>query len=103
MAVLHITKDSFEKEVLKSDVPVLVDFWATWCGPCKALGPILEDVDKEITWAKIVKVNVVYEPELSSMFRIMSIPTMILFKDGKAVDKAVGLLPKNEVLNFIKK
>ncbi len=103
MAVLHITKDSFEKEVLKSDVPVLVDFWATWCGPCKALGPILEDVDKEITGAKIVKVNVDEEPELSSMFRIMSIPTMILFKDGKAVDKAVGLLPKNEVLNFIKK
>lgn len=102
MEVLHVTKESFEREVLKSDIPVLVDFWATWCGPCRALGPILEEVAKETASAKIVKVNVDEEPELASEFRIMSIPTIIVFKDGKIVNKSVGLLQKNEVLDLIK-
>lgn len=103
MAILHITKDNFEQEVLKSDVPVLVDLWATWCGPCRALGPVLEEISSEVSTVKIVKVNVDEQPELASQFRIMSIPTMILFKGGEVVDKTVGLLPKDEVLNFIKK
>lgn len=102
MEVLHVTKDNFKKEVLESDVPVLVDFWATWCGPCRALGPILEEVAKETASVKVAKVNVDEESELASEFRIMSIPTMIVFKEGKAVNKAVGLLPKDEVLNLIK-
>lgn len=103
MAVLHVTKDIFEKEVLKSDVPVLVDFWATWCGPCRALGPILDEVSEEVSSVKIVKVNVDEESDLAGDFRIMSIPTMILFKDGKPVEKSVGLLQKSEVLDLIKK
>lgn len=103
MAVLHVTKDSFEKEVLKSDIPVLVDFWATWCGPCRALGPILDEVSEEVSSVKIVKVNVDEESNLAGDFRIMSIPTMILFKDGKPVEKSVGLLQKSEVLDLIKK
>ena len=94
MAILHITKDNFEQEVLKSDVPVLVDFWATWCGPCRALGPVLEEIASETSSVKIVKVNVDEQPELASQFRIMSIPTMILFKSGEVADKTVGLLPK---------
>ena len=103
MAVLHVTKDSFEKEVLKSDIPVLVDFWATWCGPCRSLGPILDEVSEEVSSVKIVKVNVDEESDLAGDFRIMSIPTMILFKDGKPVEKSVGLLQKSEVLDLIKK
>ena len=101
MAILHITKENFEKEVLQSKEPVVVDFWASWCGPCKALAPILEEVDAELAGTvKVAKINIDEEEELAAQFRVMSIPTLLLFKNGEVVNKSVGLAPKEEVVNF---
>lgn len=97
MAALHFTKDNFEKEVLQSDVPVLVDFWATWCGPCQMVLPIIEELSEELTGVKIGKVNVDEEMELAKQYRVMSIPTLIVFKDGKKVNMAVGAQGKEEI------
>lgn len=103
MAILHITKENFEKEVLQSKEPVVVDFWASWCGPCKALAPILEEVDAELAGTvKVAKINIDEEEELAAQFRVMSIPTLLLFKDGEVVNKSVGLAPKEEVVAFAK-
>lgn len=103
MAILHITKENFEKEVLQSKEPVVVDFWALWCGPCKALAPILEEVDAELAGTvKVVKINIDEEEELAAQFRVMSIPTLLLFKNGEVVNKSVGLAPKEEVVAFAK-
>ncbi|HZJ75321.1 MAG: thioredoxin [Clostridiales bacterium] len=101
MSVLTFNKDNFSQEVLESDKPVLVDFWASWCGPCKMLAPILDEVASEAQTAKIGKINVDEEPELARQFRVMSIPTMILFKDGQAVKTSVGVKPKNEILSML--
>ncbi len=101
MSVLTFNKDNFSQEVLESDKPVLVDFWASWCGPCKMLAPILDEVASEAQAAKIGKVNVDEEPELARQFRVMSIPTMVLFKDGQAVKTSVGVKPKNEILAML--
>lgn len=103
MAILHITKENFEKEVLQSKEPVVVDFWASWCGPCKALAPILEEVDAELAGTvKVTKINIDEEEELAAQFRVMSIPTLLLFKNGEVVNKSVGLAPKEEVVAFAK-
>ena len=98
MAELKITRENFENEVMKSNIPVLIDFWAPWCGPCQMMGPIIEQLAEEYEGkAKVGKVNVDEEGELSQAFGVMSIPTIGLVKDGKVVKQAVGARPKTEV------
>lgn len=102
MAALHITAGNFEKEVLQSDKPVLIDFWAAWCGPCQMLGPIIDELAGEITEAKICKVNVDEEQDLAAKYGVMSIPTLVLVKDGKPVTTSVGLKSKEDILAMLK-
>ena len=98
MAELKITRENFENEGMKSNIPVLIDFWAPWCGPCRMMGPIIEQLAEEYEGkAKVGKVNVDEEGELSQAFGVMSIPTIVLVKDGKVVKQAVGARPKTEV------
>ena len=102
MSVLKITKDNFETEVLKSDKPVLLDFWASWCGPCKRVAPIIEEVAAETGNSAIIgKVNVDEEPELAQVFKVMSIPTLAVMKNGKVVQSVVGVQSKQTILSMI--
>ena len=102
MAEVTLTSENFEKEVLKSEKPVLVDFWAVWCGPCQMLAPVLAEVAEDYAdKVKVGKVNVDDELELAQSFGIQSIPTLILFKDGKAQKTSIGLLSKQEILDLI--
>ena len=101
MAVLEVNSGNFEAEVLKSDIPVLVDFWASWCGPCKMLAPVLEEIAAERADLKIGKINVDEQPQLASQFGIMSIPTLLVFKDGKQVNQGIGYMPKENVLKLL--
>ena len=101
MAVLHVTKENFEKEVLQSDKKVLVDFWASWCGPCRMVGPILDEIAEEQDAVKICKVNVDEQPELAQAFGVMSIPTLCVIDGGKLVNQAVGARPKADILALI--
>lgn len=101
MAELTITSANFEELVLKSDKPVLLDFWATWCGPCQMIAPTIHEISEERADIVVGKVNVDEEMQLAMQFGISSIPTLLLFKDGKLVNQAVGLLPKASVLKFI--
>ena len=101
MAELKITKDNFESEVLKSDKPVLVDFWATWCGPCRMLGPVISEIAEERSDIKVGKVNVDEEQDLATQFGIMSIPFVAVFKDGKVVKSSVGYQPKEALLSLL--
>ncbi len=103
MSALHLTADNFEAEVLHSDQPVLVDFWADWCAPCKMLGPIVEEIAAEVTDVKVAKVDVDAQQSLAIEYKVMSIPTLILFKNGKAVAQSVGVKPKQDILNMIHK
>lgn len=98
MAEIVITKDNFEEEVLNSDIPVLVDFWASWCGPCRMLAPIIEEIAKEYDGkAKVGKVNVDEEEALAIKFGIASIPTVLIFRGGEVTDKLVGYRPKEDI------
>ena len=101
MAVIHATTDSFEQEVLQAKGAVLVDFWATWCGPCQMVGPIVEQLAEEQSEVKIVKVDVDQAQEIAGRYGVLSIPTFVLFKDGKDVRHEVGALPKAALRKLI--
>ncbi|AFA47303.1 thioredoxin [Acetobacterium woodii] len=101
MSALVITKDNFEQEVMKSDKPVLLDFWAPWCGPCKMVSPIVDEIAGEVTDSKVCKINVDEQPELAANFRVMSIPTLAVIKDGKVVKTSVGAKPKADILKML--
>ncbi|MEG0805549.1 MAG: thioredoxin [Lachnospiraceae bacterium] len=103
MAVLTITSGNYEEEVAKSEQVVLMDFWASWCGPCKMLSPIVDEVAEEVGKnVKVVKVNVDDEPELAKKFQVMSIPTLVVMKDGKVDQRTVGVQPKETILDMVK-
>jgi len=102
--ILNVTDDSFEKDVIKSDTPTIVDFWAPWCGPCLAVGPIIEEIATELNGRlKVAKVNVDDNPNIAVNYGIRSIPTIMLFKDGKLEDTLIGLAPKDRFKEFVKK
>ncbi|MEG0830087.1 MAG: thioredoxin [Anaerovoracaceae bacterium] len=102
MGVVKITKDNFEAEVMKSDKPVLVDFWAAWCGPCKMLGPIIEQIEGENPEIKVGKINIDEQPELAGKYSVMSIPSVFLFEEGSVKETSVGLVGKEELEKLFK-
>ena len=101
MSALNINKNNFQDEVMNSDSPVLLDFWAPWCGPCRMVAPIIEEIAKERSDIKVCKVNVDEQPELASRFSVMSIPTLVVMKNGKIVSQATGARPKNAILAML--
>ncbi len=98
---VEITVENFEEEVLRSDKPVLIDFWAAWCGPCRMLSPVVDEVAEENPQIKVGKVNVDEQSELAAKFGIMSIPMLMLFKDGKNIDSSLGVVPKSSIEKMI--
>ena len=100
---IELYKETFEQEVLQSGIPVLVDFWATWCGPCKMIAPIVKEIADEYDGKILVgKVNVDEEPDLTMQYNVSSIPTLMVFKDGQLVNRAVGYREKDEILKMLK-
>lgn len=102
MSTIHVTEAEFDEVVLGSELPVLVDFWAPWCNPCKMLGPVIDEIADEVDGKALVcKVNIDEEQNLAQEYRVMSIPTLLYFKDGKVVNQMVGVRPKEELLNAL--
>lgn len=101
MSAININKNNFQNEVMDSDKPVLLDFWAPWCGPCRMVVPIVEEIACERSDIKVGKVNVDEQPELASRFGVMSIPTLVVMKDGKIVNQAMGARPKRAILGML--
>lgn len=101
MSVITITKDNFQREVLESDKPVLLDFWAAWCGPCRMLSPVVDEIAEERTDIKVGKVNVDEQQELAATFNVMSIPTLIVLDKGQVVNQSVGVRPKKQILTML--
>ena len=104
MSTISLTKENFEQEVTKQTETVLIDFWASWCGPCRMLSPIIDQVAKEVgPEIKVCKVNIDEQPELATQFNVMSVPTLVVMKNGEAIHKSVGVIPKSEVLAMLGK
>ena len=102
MAIYEITEDNFEQEVLLSKEPVLVDFWAQWCGPCIMLSPLMEQVSNEVVGSKIAKINIDEQQKLAAKYNVASIPTLLLFENGKVVKQSIGLVSKSAILQLLK-
>ncbi len=101
MSAIQVNKDNFQEVVLNSDKPVLVDFWASWCGPCRMVAPVLEEIANERSDVKVCKINVDEEPELAGRYNVMSIPTLLVVKEGRVVNQAVGARPKSQILSLL--
>ncbi len=101
MAIVTLTKANFEAEAVNSDKPVLIDFWASWCGPCRMLSPVVDEIADERTDIKVGKVNVDEEPELASKFGVMSIPTLVVLVNGQVRNQSVGVIPKEKIIDMI--
>ena len=101
MSVVNITKNNFREEVVHSDKPVLLDYWASWCGPCRMVSPIVDEIAAERNDVKVGKINVDEQPELAGQFGVMSIPTLVVMKDGKIINQMVGARPKSQILTML--
>ena len=101
MSTITITQKNFQNEVLESEKPVLLDFWASWCGPCRMVGPIIDEIAAERSDIKVGKINVDEQPELAAQFKVMSIPTLMVVKDGKVTNQSAGARPKAQILDML--
>ncbi|MEA5040891.1 MAG: thioredoxin [Clostridiaceae bacterium] len=101
MSVMTITKDNFQQEVMESEKPVLLDFWASWCGPCRMVSPLIDEIAEETQTVKVGKINVDEQPELASAFNVMSIPTLVVIKNGKVVNQMMGARPKQQIISML--